>query len=120
MQLVDPRTSSFTTHVTGMSSISRDHYFFNPDAFQRAAYGAVGNAGRNNFHGMGINNFDFSLMKDTKLTETTRIELRLEFFNFFNHTQFGAPTSNINSANFGRTLSARDPRFVQLAAKFYF
>lgn len=118
-QFADPRTSTFVNGVAG-GTTSRDHYFFNPNTFAREAFGTYGNQGRNNFHGPGLNNFDFALFKDTKLTESTRIELRFEFFNFFNHTQFNTPTANINSTNFGRVTTARDPRFVQLAAKVYF
>ena len=72
--------------------------------------------------GPGISNFDWALFKDTTVTERTRLELRFEFFNLFNHTQFSpnAITTDISSTNFGRILSARDPRLVQLAAKFYF
>jgi hypothetical protein len=60
------------------------------------------------------------LYKDTKVTESTRVELRFEFFNLFNHTQFDSPVSDINDPNFGRVLSAAPPRIIQLAAKFYF
>jgi hypothetical protein len=79
-------------------------------------------AGRNLLRGPGIYNFDFALFKDTKLTESTRIELRFEFYNLFNHTQFdpNGIVTNINSSNFGRILAAHDPRLIQLAAKFYF
>lgn len=104
----------------------KSNYFFDPNAFQLEAAGTLGNAGRNFFHGPGINNFDFALMKDTHITESTRIELRFEFFNLFNHTNFSTlngVNGNAGSSNFGRALSARTPidsRIVQLAAKFYF
>ena len=48
------------------------------------------------------------------------MELRLESYNTFNHTQFGAPGTNINSSTFGRILSAASGRTVQLGAKIYF
>ncbi len=97
-----------------------DHYFFNPNSFTPETPGVLGNAGRNFFHGPGIVNTDIGIYKDTKITESTKVELRFEFFNAFNHTQFNNPVSDINSVNFGRVLSARDPRIIQLAAKFYF
>jgi hypothetical protein len=101
---------------------SATNLWFSPSAFAPAALGTQGNAGRNILHGPGINNFDFSVMKDTTLTESTRLELRFEFFNFFNHTQFDpiGITTDINSATFGQELSARTPRLIQLAGKFYF
>ncbi|MGO8788263.1 MAG: carboxypeptidase-like regulatory domain-containing protein [Terriglobia bacterium] len=99
------------------------NYFADPTAFGAPALGTQGNAGRNLLRGPGINNFDFALMKDVKLTESTRIELRFEFFNIFNHTQFDPAgiTSDINAGStFLTDLAARDPRLIQLAGKFYF
>ncbi|HUK31439.1 MAG TPA: hypothetical protein VLV89_10020, partial [Candidatus Acidoferrum sp.] len=101
---------------------SATNLWFNPSAFAPAALGTQGNAGRNILHGPGINNFDFALMKETSFTENTRLELRFEFFNFWNHTQFSPMgiTTDINSATFGQELAAREPRLIQIAGKFYF
>jgi hypothetical protein len=91
-------------------------------AFAHPAFGVEGNAGRDILHGPGLNNFDFAVMKETAITETTRAELRFEFFNLFNHTQFdpNGITTDINSSSFGLETAAHDPRIIQLAAKFYF
>ncbi len=60
-------------------------------------------------------------MKDIQLKEQMRIELRLESYNTFNHVNFNAPTSNVNSSQLGRvTGDTFGPRTVQLAGKFYF
>ncbi|MGB8473956.1 MAG: carboxypeptidase-like regulatory domain-containing protein [Candidatus Acidiferrum sp.] len=96
------------------------HLWFQPADFAKPAFGTFGNGGRNSFHGPGIWNTDLALMKSTKITESTSVELRLETFNTFNHVQFNGPSANVNSSSFGRITSARDPRIVQLAAKFYF
>jgi len=51
--------------------------------------GTFGNAGRNAFYGPGINNFNFALYKNVRLVgESKYIQLRFEFYNIFNHTQF--------------------------------
>jgi hypothetical protein len=118
---VDPHTSKLVNATKGGTS-SNNHYWFDPNTFARSPLGTNGDAGRNVLRGPGIANFDWGFYKDTNITEQTRLELRFEFFNLFNHTQFN-PTgisTNINSANFGRILAARDPRLIQLAAKFYF
>ncbi len=107
----DPRSYTIGT---------KTHYWFNPSAFARATVGTVGNEGRNNFHGPGINNWDMSLEKDTRITESTQFIMRMEFYNMFNHTQFHNPTGNILSGNFGRITSAANGRLMQLAAKFVF
>ncbi|MGH9728763.1 MAG: carboxypeptidase regulatory-like domain-containing protein [Candidatus Acidiferrales bacterium] len=99
---------------------AKTHYWFNPSAFAKATVGTVGDEGRNNFHGPGLNNWDLSFEKDTRVTESTQLVLRMEFYNLFNHTQFNNPSGNIQSGNFGRITAAGNGRLMQLAAKFIF
>jgi hypothetical protein len=57
------------------------------------------------------------------ITERTRVQLRLEAYNVFNHTNFANPNGDVNSSNFGRISALRrntNPRQVQLGAKFFF
>jgi hypothetical protein len=72
----------------------------------------------------GINNFDFAIFKRTAITEGTRLEFRTEFFNLFNHPQFGFPGTNFVSGgtnSFGQVSSqANNPRLIQFALKFVF
>jgi len=101
---------------------SATHLYFNPSAFKKATPGTFGNAGRNSFHGPGLNFTNLGLYKDVYLKEQMRVELRLESFNTFNHVNFNAPNGNVNSSQFGRITSdgTIGPRTVQLAGKFYF
>jgi hypothetical protein len=92
--------------------------YFLPDAFASQQYGQFGTASRRFFHGPGILNTDFALLKSTRITESTSVEIRAEFFNLFNHTQFNNPSGNFSSGNFGVVTSARDPRIGQFSAKF--
>jgi hypothetical protein len=133
VQTFDPRTSSLVNSVGGGTK-TKDHYYFNPNAFSLEPLGTFGNSGRNFFHGPGLNNSDFAVHKDTHITESTYIQLRVEFFNLFNHANFnpvsegnGGPSGNAASSNFGRVLNARpggangiDSRLIQLGAKFVF
>ena len=85
--------------------------------------GRFGNLGRNVFHGPGDINFDFTLMKRTRIGENKIIEFRSEFFNIFNHANFDNPTAanlSIGSANFGRVTTTAEPRLIQFALKFHF
>lgn len=93
--------------------------FFLPGAFAVGPFGGFGNSSRQFFHGPGINNTDFGLSKRTVITESMGIEVRAEFFNIFNHTQFTNPGGDISGSQFGQVTSARDPRIGQLSAKFY-
>jgi Carboxypeptidase regulatory-like domain len=102
------------------------HLAFDPSVFATPALGTIGNSPRTLCCGPGINNFDFALLKDTPVTEKTRIQFRAEFFNIFNHAQFANPSAapgasgDFAASNFGEVVRARDPRLVQLALKLIF
>jgi hypothetical protein len=96
---------------------------FNTSLFRLPDLGQVGTAARRSFYGPGIANFDAALHKTERLSEARSLEFRVEVFNIFNHAQFYGPAAvngNISSANFGRIVSAADPRLFQLAARFSF
>ncbi|MCE5311410.1 MAG: carboxypeptidase regulatory-like domain-containing protein [Acidobacteriales bacterium] len=82
--------------------------------------GRWGSMGRNVFHGPGINNFDFSVFKRFRISEGHSVEFTTQFFNLWNHTQFGNPSGNIGSGTFGRITTALQPRLVQLGLKYMF
>lgn len=52
----------------------------------------TGTLGRNTLRTPGINNFDWNIQKTTMITERMRLELRAEFFNLWNHPQYGSPS----------------------------
>jgi hypothetical protein len=82
--------------------------------------GTFGTANRRFFHGPGFNNTDFGFIKRTVIRENYAFDIRVEFFNIFNHAQFNNPGGNINNpSSFGIVTSARDPRIGQVSAKFY-
>jgi hypothetical protein len=60
----------------------------------------VGNAGRNILRSDGINNIDFGVLKNTRVGENQRLQLRADFFNFTNSRDFGIPNSTVTSSNF--------------------
>jgi hypothetical protein len=92
-----------------------------------------GNMGRNVLRGPGINNWDISILKNFKLTESKSLQFQSNFFNAFNHAQFYGPTSSGGSVGgsglFGQVSSDstpsqsayyRGPRVIQFALKLYF
>jgi len=94
--------------------------YFLPSAFApNTTLGTFGTANRRFFHGPGFNNTDFGFLKRTVIREQMAFDLRIEFFNIFNHAQFTNPTGNINDSNFGIVTNARDPRIGQISAKFF-
>jgi len=81
--------------------------------------GTFGTSNRRFFHGPGFNNTDFGILKRTTIHENYAFDIRVEFFNIFNHAQFKNPDGNIDDQNFGTVTQARDPRIGQVSAKFY-
>lgn len=94
--------------------------FFNTSLFSQENLGQIGTSSRQFFYGPGLANTDLALLKNIGLTESKTLQLRFEFFNVFNTTQFAPPDGNINSSSFGYVLSAGSPRIAQLAAKILF
>jgi hypothetical protein len=85
-----------------------------------------GNERRNGLHNPGINNFDSSIEKNFRLfSEGTKLQVRAESFNTFNHTQWYTVQNwddlgyNDNS-QFGYVNGGRPGRHMQIAAKFIF
>jgi hypothetical protein len=100
---------------------------FNPASFQQPTQlGVIGDSPRSVCCGPGINNIDFSLLKDTTLTERFKLQFRAEFFNIANHAQFTKVDGNISDGDpstggtFSKVLQARDPRLIQFALKLIF
>jgi Carboxypeptidase regulatory-like domain/TonB dependent receptor len=133
-------------------------YFFNPYAFVRPVIQAgqvipssggaaiaggmgtdIGDVPRNCLRGPQQVNMDLGLVKHFPLRESTTVEFRAEFFNFFNHVNLANPISNFNAiigtggtintatgqvitaGSFGRAISAsNNPRLIQFALKLNF
>jgi hypothetical protein len=80
-----------------------------------------GTLGRNTITGPGWWNGDFSMIKNTQLTERVRMEFRSEFFNIFNHSTFNTPTGVIGSGSFGLSTATQSAeRQIQFGARFLF
>jgi carboxypeptidase family protein len=79
-----------------------------------------GTLGRNTFTGPSIYNTDFSVFKNTAITETWKLQFGFEFFNLFNRANFTVPENNIQDGNFGRLRSAYPGRVVQYRLKLLF
>jgi len=79
--------------------------------------------GRNTFYGDGLVNIDMGFYKAFRIDRTKTISLRVQVFNLLNYVQYGFPTSDIGSANFGKILGTGTsyiPRTVQINLRFQF
>ncbi len=99
-------------------------YYFNAAGFAlpTAASAPFGNLGRNSLRGPDFWQWDLGVDKDFRIPvrEGMSLQLRGEFFNVLNHTNFGIPDSNISDAAFGTIRSTYPPRQIQIALKLRF
>jgi len=106
--------------------------WINPAAFATPAVGTFGNAPRDIARGPGAWQIDMGIGKRILLTEAARIEFRSEFFNIFNHPQYGLPQTTFSLPGFGSIaqtvntttpvspVGAGTPREIQFALKVVF
>jgi hypothetical protein len=125
LDVVGDWRSGVPARATAFSAVP----YFNPAAFRTAATGTFGNIGRNAIWGPGFGATDFSVFKETPITEFLRTQLRIEVFNIFNRANFANPGANINAAStFGLITNTRngasapgigfgEPRNMQIALK---
>jgi Carboxypeptidase regulatory-like domain len=99
-------------------------FVFNPALFTNAtvAPGTIGNAPRSICCGPGINNWDMSFNKQTKIGERWLMEFRGDVFNIWNHAQFYSVDGDVSNTGttFGQVQHVHDPRLVQFSLKFKF
>jgi hypothetical protein len=94
--------------------------WLNPAAFSQPALGTYGNMNAQTVTGPGSINIDMALARVFKIREKASVMFRAEAFNLPNHVNPGNPIVDLTSNNFGKILSANDPRIMQLALKLVF
>jgi hypothetical protein len=112
----------------------------NPAAFTLPTGAVQGDLGRNALRGFGATQVDLTLRRQFKLHGRLALQARADFFNIFNHPNFGPPINSsvlLHSGNRRRLLGASvgsggqngglnplyqigGPRSVQMALKFPF
>jgi hypothetical protein len=130
----DNRPNQVCNPTSGSHTIQQ---WFNTSCFVQAAPGTLGTANRTPLSGPGFVNTDFSLIKRFSVTERVGADFRVEFFNLFNHAQFGLPNADL-AASYGSLVSGapdpslinsglgkiqytvNNPRLIQLALKLTF
>jgi hypothetical protein len=119
--------------ISGCNAQSGNHSqyrWLNAACFAVPAGGELGNAARVPVSGPDFVNSDASLIKEFRLPREMDLNFRAEFFNLFNHPQYGSPIADINfnsppagtvSPSFGEVNSTvNNPRLMQLALKLTF
>jgi len=120
---VNGLTGTLRPDVTGpVAALGKVEGWFDTSVFTPVA--RFGSLGRNVLIGPTFNNTDFSISKNTRLSENFRLQFRAEFFDIFNHANFGQPGNIVGSPAFGRITNTRFPtgesgssRQIQFAIK---
>ena len=102
--------------------------YFNPLAFLPPASGTYGNVSRDPLTGPGLSELDFSVFKDSHITERIGLQFRAEFFNILNYTNFSTPnevvytsaTSGVSPTAGLVTATSTTSRQIQFGAKLQF
>jgi Carboxypeptidase regulatory-like domain/TonB dependent receptor len=82
--------------------------------------GSEGNEKNNLFRNPGFEETDFSVYKDNHITERLNFQLRIDFYNLFNHSNYQNISNNVNAGNFGVVTSQLLPRWFDIGAKITF
>lgn len=122
----------FVTTPCGTGCITAFEQWFNPAAFVDAPAGTFGTSPRNGYRGPGFADVDFSVVKNTSITERVKAQFRVEMFNLFNRKNFAPPSNFLDSGSTGQLLDTAgdsygapgigpgEPFNLQLALKIIF
>jgi hypothetical protein len=117
--LCDPNANAPHTFLQWFNTAC---YQGTPNPIPAVVANIPGNGSRGQITGPPTKRVDFSLFKNFGIGEGSKnLQLRREVFNIFNKTNFrGIASTNVTSTLFGQISTVRDPRTIQLGAKFVF
>ncbi len=122
----NPDRPSLNAAFSGPVVTGNPNQWFNPAAFVLPAQGTWGNLGRGVYAGPGLATVDFSLFKETAISERVGLQFRAEAFNLLNHTNYGTPNATVFSGTSVNpsagliTATATFSRQIQLGLKLTF
>jgi hypothetical protein len=122
----NPDRPNLNPSFTGPVILGTPNQWFNANAFVLPTPGKYGALGRGVYTGPGLADVDFSVFKDTSISERASLQFRSEFFNLLNRSNFGTPnavvfsgTSYSGSAGL-ITTTATTSRQIQFGLKLIF
>jgi hypothetical protein len=101
------------------SERSVDQWFDTEDFAAPLPY-TFGNAGRNILVGPPYANWDLSVIKQTRFSDGSLVEFRMELFNAFNHANFELPYEVMETSSFGKIFGAHRAREIEIALRYSF
>lgn len=121
-QVADPGIQRITTrnNIAGRSTMRAIADASGRVILANPAPGTLGNLASMFLEGPGSFRFDVNLIKRIRLAEGKTLELRADALDVTNKPDFGNPTTDINSVNFGRITSAGANRIIVVGMRFSF
>jgi outer membrane receptor protein involved in Fe transport len=119
----DMEVANFNCRGQSFSNPHNASEWFNTSCFSEPALGTIGSGRTGNVYGPGFQNWDFNIAKSIPLwSETKQFRIEANFFNIFNHLNFGNPDTNLpDGASFGTITSQTGlSRQIQFGVKFLF
>lgn len=122
----NPDRPNLNPSFSGPVVTGNPNQWFNPNAFILPTAGTYGNSGRGTLVGPGLADADVSLFKTTRLTERVSLQIRAEFFNVLNHSNFATPNATVFSGTSISgsagliTATATTSRQIQFGMKLIF
>lgn len=117
-----PNSTGTSANLEGAAQ-DRLNRWFDTSQFTATPAFQFGNVARSltDVRSHGVANYDFTIFKNTAITERMGIQFRAEVFNLFNRVQFGYPGTALGNPQFG-VISGQynSPRLVQMALRFSF
>jgi hypothetical protein len=131
---VNGNPGAFHPHITGspghnLQYFSATDYPLNGSAFSIPGLNQIGNVGRNSVFGPHLFNTDLAVQKNFPIREVATVQFRTDFFNVFNHINYGMPGGAPTTANLDQnaTIStgaypdgATRPRQLQFSLRVQF
>ncbi len=116
------RPNAIANHVHASHAMWTNGFNLPSNFFSAPCLGCVGNLGRNTFVGPGFWAADVSLIRNLRISERLRLQIRTEAFNVFNHTNFliGNNAGVHDPVTFGQAGGTNPPRNLQFGAKMSF
>jgi hypothetical protein len=104
------------------NNINNRFRWYNTGCFTDPAFGVWGNSTLGVITEPGINNWNLATAKRFPAVwrDNHEIEIRADYFNTWNHTQFSSSDRNMRSANYGRINGVRPARQVQFSLRYMF
>jgi len=110
----------FTPSVVQDGTTLGQQIFATPGGKATGLQSQPGNLGADTFRAPFENDLDFSVIKDTNITESKTLQFRAEFFNIFNLHAFGGPGTTLGVPGFGLFSGSNSGRIIQFGLRFVF